>query len=263
MRVVFCLLAILPLSAGEDPHIGRDAALASARRGHWRAAESQQRAALAACRACTAEELAVLRAELAGYLTLGGFPEAAIPLWKQSLSELPQQSRLRATSLLGLGVAYQDAGRGADAKRAWEQACKAPLLDAIETAACRFNIAVARMDTAIVWSEMEEILPTLLTANGAISRATALLQTARAAALAGQGPRAAQLLDQADAVIVWELDPKHPFRAFVYHAQAQLAEKQGNGKEASAWRKKAAKVPEQKGWDRGTVSLEELRRGPH
>ncbi|MFN0102868.1 MAG: hypothetical protein ACKV2U_12345 [Bryobacteraceae bacterium] len=254
--------AILPLSSGENQHAARSAALASAHRGDWRSAETHQRQALESCASCSVEDRAVFRAELAGYLTLGGLPDAAVPLWKRSLVELPAGSRLVAASYLGLGVALHAAGRTAEARKAWTKACQSPTNDKLEDAACRFNVAVVRMDTAPVWSELEEILPILLTVNGPLSRVTALLQTARAAAFAGQTDRAVVLLDQADAVIVSELDEKHPFRASVFAARAQIATQNGDGKEARSWRKKAAKVPEKNGWDRGTVSIEELKGKP-
>ena len=262
MRTLLFALAVLPLSAGQDPVAARSAASAFARRGDWRGAESHQRQALQSCRPCTPEDVAVLRAELAGYLTLGGFPEAAIPLWNRSLAELPSGSRLRATSFLGLGVALHAAGRTREAQKAWATACQAPTNGILENAACRFNVAVVRMDTAPVWSEMEELLPILLTVDGAISRATVLLQTARAADIANRPNRAGALLDQADAVIVGELDEKHPFRAAVFNARAHLAVKSGDKKQAALWQKKARKLPEQSGWERGTVSIEELRGKP-
>ena len=185
MRTLLFVLAILPLSAGPDPAAARSAS-AAARRGDWRSAESLQRQALQSCRPCTPDDLAILRAELAGYLTLGGFPEAAIPLWNRSLADLPAASPLRPTSFLGLGVAFHAAGRVREARQAWVRACHAPTSDQLQNAACRFNIAVARMESAPVWSELEELLPVLLTVDGAISRATVLLQTARAAHLASQ-----------------------------------------------------------------------------
>ena len=262
MRTLLFVFAILPLAAGPDPAAARSAASASARRGDWRSAESHQRRALQSCRPCTPESLSILRAELAGYLTLGGFPEAAIPLWNRSLADLPAVSPLRPTSFLGLGVALHAAGRVREARQAWDRACHAPTGDQLQDAACRFNIAVARMDSASVWSEMEELLPVLLTFDGPISRATVLLQTARAAHLASQPNRALALLDQADAVIVRELDERHPFRASVFDARAQIAAKNGDNKQAKLWRKKAQKLPEPKGWDRGTVSIEELKGKP-
>jgi tetratricopeptide (TPR) repeat protein len=263
MRTLLFFFAILPLSAGQDPGAARSAASAFAHRGDWRSAESHQRQALAACHSCSPEDRAVLRAELAGYLTLGGFPEAAIPLWKQSLAELPADSRLGPISFLGLGVALHAAGRTRDAQAAWTQACHAPANDTLENAACRFNVAAARMDSGDVWSEMEELLPVLLTVNGPISRATVLIQTARAAHMAGRFSRALTLLDRADTVIVGELDEKHPFRAMVFHARAEIAAKLGDRKEAKLWRKKAARLPGKNGWDRGTVSIEELKGKPH
>lgn len=262
MRAFPILLAILPLLTAEDPNNGRLAAAAAARRGNWRAAESSQRQALQDCAACTPADRAILRAELAGYLTLGGFPEAAIPLWKRSLLELPANSPERALHRLGLGVAYHAAGRLEDANREWAAACAVHENTALETATCRFNIAVARIGTGDVWSEMEQILPAILSANGPIGRATALLQTGRAAIFAGQFDRAAGLLTQADTLIAAELDEQHPFRALVYEARAESAKRQGQSKEARMWRKRATKIPIGKGWDRQTVSVGELQDEP-
>jgi len=262
MRTVLFVLIVLPLSAGQDPNAARTAAAASARRGDWRAAESHQRQALDSCSPCSLEDRAILRAELAGYFTLGGFPEAAIPLWRRSIEELPASSRLRGTSFLGLGVALHAAGRDREANRAWTTACEAPTNGRLENAACRFNVAVARMSIAPVWSDMEELLPILLTMEGALGRATVLLQTARAARLANQITRAGALLDQADAIIVAELDEKHPFRVAVFNSRAELAASNGDSKQAGAWQKKARKLPEKKGWERGTVSIEELKGKP-
>jgi len=259
MRTLLFVLTVLALSAGQDPAAARSAASASARRGDWRSAESHQRQALQSCDPCAPGDLAILRAELAGYLTLGGFPEAAIPLWNRSLAEISANSPLRSTAFLGLGVALHAAGRVREARQAWTNACHSPAIDQLQSAACRFNIAVARMDSAPVWSEMEELLPVLLTIDGAISRATVLLQTARAAQLANQPNRALALLDQADAVIVWELDESHPFRGTVFDARAQIAAKNGDNKQARLWRNKARKLPQAKGWDRGTVSIDELK----
>lgn len=104
---------------------------------------------------------------------------------------------------------------------------------------------------------MEERLPILLTIDGPINRATVLLQTARAAISANRASRARLLLDQANAVITRELHPKHPFLAIAYDLEAQLAANTGDNKLAQLWRKKAAKLPEGKGWDRGTVSIGE------
>ena len=262
MRTFLFFLLILPLSAGQDPIAARSAAIASARKGDWRSAESHQREALQACRACSIEEIAVLRAELANYLTLGGFPEAAIALWNRSLAELPADSRLGPSSYLGLGVALHAAGRGREADNAWEKACGHSLGNKLEDAACRFNVAVARMDSEPVWSELEALLPTLLAVDGAMSRATILMQTARAALLARQFDRALGLLDQAESVIVAELDARHPFRAMVYESRAEIAARAGDRKAAAQWNKKARQIPAAKGWERGTVSLEELKGKP-
>ncbi len=262
MRTLLFFVDVLSLSAGQDPTNGRLAALAAAHRGDWRTAEDQQRQALDACRECTPEARAVLRAELAGYLTLGGFPEAAVALWRQSLQSLPVDSPLRAATYLGLGVALHSAGHTAEAGKVWRQACAGTENGSIDNTACRFNVAVASMETAPVWSELETILPLLMTINGPLSRATVLMQTARAAILANQPERARLLLAQADAVITLELNPKHPFLAIVYRLEAQLAAKTGDNKQVKLWRKKASKLPEGKGWDRGTVSIEEWKGKP-
>jgi len=220
MRTILFFALILPLSAGQNPIAARSAASISARQGDWRSAEMHQREALQACRACSIEDLAVLRAELGNYLTLGGFPEAAIAAWNRSLAELPADSRLRPSSYLGLGVALHAAGRRREAEKAWGQACGHPLGDKLEDAACRFNVAVARMASEPVWSELEALLPTLLAVDGAVSRATILMQTARAAMLAQRFVRALGLLDQAESIIIIELDERHPFRAMVFESRA-------------------------------------------
>jgi tetratricopeptide (TPR) repeat protein len=262
MRTLLFLFAILPLSGAQDLADPRSAAVSSAGHGDWRSAESHQREALQSCRACTPEDRAVLRGELAGYLTLGGFPEAAIALWNRSLAEFPANSKLRPTSFLGLGVALFAAGHTREAQKAWEQACNTPHYDAVGDAACRFNLAVARMDSMPVWSELELLLPVLLTINGPISRVTVLLQTARAAQHENRPNRALALLDQAEAVLIGELDEKHPFRALIFGARAETAAQEGNRKQAKLWRKKARKLPAAKGWDRTTVSIEELKAKP-
>lgn len=259
MRIVFLLCLLLPLSSGEEsPAARRAAATASARLGHWRSAEADQRRALELCPDCSPEDRAVLRSELATYLVLGGFPEAAAPLWKRSLAELPATSPLIATQYIGLGVALLAAGHAAEARAAWDKACRAAGNDKFEDAACRFNIAVLRAD----WSELESLLPTLLTVPGALTRATALLQTARAAITAGHPARASLLLDQADAVILWELSPSHPFRAAVYDARARLAETTGHAREAKLWRRKAQKENSAERYPSGAVSIKELKRRP-
>lgn len=259
MRTLLFFFAVLSLSAGQDPNSGRMAAIAAAHRGDWRAAEEHERRALAACRDCSPEVQAVLRAELAGYLTLGGFPEAAAALWRQSLQSLPANSPHRAAAYLGLGVALHSAGHTTDAAKAWRMACAAAENDTVANAACRFNVAVARMDAEPVWSELESVLPVLMTIDGPLSRATVLLQTARAAIGANQSKRARLLLAQADVVITQELHPQHPFLAIVYQTESQLAAIAGDQKQAKLWRKKAAKLPAGKGWDRATVSLDELK----
>lgn len=253
------LFTLLPLTAGEESGAARSAARISALRGDWRTAETEQRRALALCRGCTPEELAGLRADLAGYLTLGGFPEAAIPLWKTSIAELAEGSPMAAVSQIGLGVSLHAAGRAAEAERVWAQACRTALADKAEDAACRFNIAVARMETAPVWGELEELLPVLLSEAGPMGRVTALLQTARGAIAVGRLSRAAELLDQAEGTISEALDARHPFRRLVYEARAGMAEREGKRKEAREWRKKALRAVERNGWERGTVSVEELR----
>ena len=259
MRIVIVLCLLLPLSGGEEsPAAHRAAAIASARLGNWRSAETHQRRALELCPNCAPEDRALLRSELATYLVLAGFPEAAAPLWRRSIAELPPASAHIATQYIGLGVALHAGGHTAEANAAWQKACRAANGDKFEDAACRFNIAVVRAD----WSELESLLPTLLTVPGALTRATALLQTANAAITAGHPARARLLLDQADAVIVWELSEKHPFRASVYDARAHLAEAAGDAKEAKQWRRKAQKENGAERYPRGTVSLEELKRRP-
>jgi tetratricopeptide (TPR) repeat protein len=259
MRAILYLTAVLLLSAQQDPNPGRLAARAAAHRGDWRSAEHLQRQSLDACRACPAEERAVLRAELAGYLTLGNFPEAAVPLWKQTLSELPQASPLLPGAYLGLGVALFAAGQSRQAHRAWETACSHPSTSVLESAACRFNIAVAQMPSPASWSEMEHLLPTLLPVAGPISRATLLLQTAHAARFAAQPARSLALLSQAEQAVTEGLDPRHPFRAAIFMARAELAAAAGDKKTARLWRKKAGKLPPGQHMDRGTVSIDELR----
>jgi len=253
--LVFLLLPLL--RGGDTPAVHRAAAMELARQGDWRAAEERQREAMAACASCDAETRMGLRAELAAYLVLGGFPEAAAPLWRQSLAELAADSPSRTTALLGLGVALHAAGRTADAAKAWEEACLRAEEDR-ERAACQFNIAVAKMEREPVWSELEELLPVLLTAPGPMSRATALLQTARAAAWAGRRNRAMELLARAEAVVRDELSARHPFLADIFHARAEASEE----KEAKAWRKRAARAASGRGWERGTVSAAELKKKP-
>lgn len=268
MNGTLFVVALLPLAgaAAQSPAPGiaahRAAAAASARLGHWRQAEASQRLALDACRACAPEARAVLRAELASFLTLGGFPEAAVALWKQSLAELPGGSPEVAAAQMGLGVALYTAGHREDAKQAWKLACFAASTDPQTSAACRFNVAVARMASEPVWSELEEVLPTLLAAPGAVNRATALLQTSASAIAVGRLHRAALLADQAEAVISAELDPKHPFLAIVYVLRARLADARGDGRQARSWRKKAASIPQSNGWNRETISVDELKEKP-
>jgi hypothetical protein len=254
MRTILFFFAILPLSAGTDPSAARSAAAAAARVGDWRGAELYQREALRACHRCTVEDLALLRSELATFLTLGGFPEAAIPLCQRSIAELPLGSPLRAASYLGLGVAYHAARRVNDARKAWNLACESSASGTLEHAACRFNIAVAQMD-ATTWSEVERLLPVLLTVEGPVSRATILIHAARAAVLAKKPGRAVSLLDRADA----ELNDTHPFRAQIFMARAEVASLQGDRKQSNLWRKKARKLPQKSGWERATVSLDELK----
>lgn len=261
MRPLLLLPLLLPFAAtAETPAARRADALEAARAGNWRRAEEHQLQVIALCRPCTAETLAYLRSELANYLVLGGFPEAAIPLWKQSLTELPAASEERITQWLGLGVALHAAGRTTDAMAAWKQACTHAAPGSREQAACRFNVAVARIDTEPVWSELEEILPTLLTAEGPMSRATALIQTAHAAILAKHAHRARALLDHADTIVERELSSAHPFRSVIFAARARLAEAEGNGRQARRWRKLSRKSAPAHGWEPHTVSLDDLRR---
>jgi tetratricopeptide (TPR) repeat protein len=262
MRGILYLAAVLLLSAQQDLNSGRLAALAAAHRGDWRSAEQLQRRVVEACRACSPEDRAIVRAELAGYLTLGNFPEAAIPLWKQTIAELPAASPLYAGAYLGLGVALFAAGQPRQAHQAWDSACSHPSASTLESAACRFNVAVARPESAASWSEMEHLLPVLLPSIGPLGRATVLLQTAHAAQSAGQPARALALLNQAESVVTGELNPNHPFRGAVFQTRATIAAAAGDKKQARLWRKKAEKLPMEKQWDRGTVSIEELR-GKH
>jgi tetratricopeptide (TPR) repeat protein len=264
MRWIFTLAILLtPLCAGEhpagSPAAYRDAAATAARQGDWRSAEEQQRAALNACRQCAAAERAVLRGELAGYLTLGGFPEAAITTWKHSLAELPPTDPHYTFAQLGLGVAFHAAGRVAEAMAIWQRACP-DVLEENTRLACRFNAAVNRIGTAPAWGELEEILPSLLALASPVNRTTALLQTARAAIAEGRFPRAGDLLDQAEAILDAELAARHPFRATLYEERASLAAAQGHRKVARQWQKKAASLSAGGGWERGSVSVDDLRK---
>ena len=206
------------------------------------------------------EELAILRAELAGVLVHGGFPEGAIAVWRQAIVAAGPSAALRAMAESGLGVALYTAGRQAEAERVWVRACKALAGYAEEQASCRFNLAVARMERENVWGELEELLPVLLRVEGALSRATALLQTARSAYRAGEFGRARTLAEQAEAVVGGELSAEHPLMGSVYAIRAEIAETRGSLKEARQWRKKAAR-PRGEGWNKGSVSVEELKRG--
>ncbi len=264
MRWILSLTLLLqPLRAGEhpagSPAAYREAAATAARQGDWRRAEEQQRAALDACRGCAAAERAVLRGELAGYLTLGGFPEAAMAAWKHSLAELRPGEPQHTFAQLGLGVALHAAGRSAEAAAIWKRACP-EALEANVRLACRFNAAADRIGTAPAWGELEELLPSLLALPSAVNRTTALLQVARAALAEGRLPRAGQLLDQAEAVLDQELGPGHPFRTALYEERAALATARGDRKLSRQWHKKAASLPHGGGWERGSVSLGDLRR---
>jgi hypothetical protein len=126
--------------------------------------------------------------------------------------------------------------------------------------ACRFNAAVNRIGTAPAWGELEEILPSLLALASPVNRTTALLQTARAAIAEGRFPRAGDLLDQAEAILDAELAARHPFRATLYEERASLAAAQGHRKVARQWQKKAASLSAGGGWERGSVSVDDLRK---
>lgn len=267
MRWIFTLAMLLtPLCAGESPTgsavATRAAAAEAARQGNWRRAEEQQRAAIAACVQCSLAERTALRSELAGYLTLGGFPEAAIATWRQLLAELRPGEPQHTFAELGLGVALHAAGRSAEARAVWQRACL-EVIDVNLRLACRFNSAVERIGTGPAWGELEEILPQLLALSGPVNRTTALLQTARAAIAEGQLPRAGQLLDQAEAILDRELAPHHPFRAELYEERAALAMAQGERKIARQWQKKAASLSAAGGWERGSVSVDDLRKQSH
>jgi len=252
MRIVLVLCLLVPLSGGEEsPAAHRAAAIASARLGNWRSAETHQRRALELCPNCAPEDRALLRSELATYLVLAGFPEAAAPLWRRSIAELPPASAHIATQYIGLGVALHAGGHTAEANAAWQKACRAANGDKFEDAACRFNIAVVRAD----WSELESLLPTLLTVPGALTRATAPLQTANAAITAGHPAPPPPPPQPAHAVT-----RRGPPR--VYAARPHPAEAAGDAKEAKQWRRKAQKENGAERYPRGTVSLEELKRRP-
>lgn len=261
---VLALLAAASAAAQTPAAVAanRAAAALAASRGQWRQAETSQRLALDACRDCVPEDRAILRAELAGYLTLGGFPQAAVALWKHSLAELPPGSPELPAAHIGLGVALYTAGHREDAQKAWKLACFTGTLEPLAAAACRFNVAVARMDAGPIWSELEEVLPTILAAPGASNRATALLQTAAAALAVGRHDRAGLLIDQAEAVVTAELDPRHPFLAIAYALRARLADARGDARLARSWRKKAAAIPNANGWNSHTVSIDDLKEKP-
>lgn len=261
MGLVVLFLALVPALHGGDRLAEESCAKAraEAKMGRWRAAEGHYRTAIAACGECTIEETTILRAELAGVLVHGGYPEAAVAVWRQAIVAAKDAGALRAMVESGLGVALFAAGRHAEAERVWVKACRALEGYAMEQASCRFNLAVARMERADVWGELEELLPVLMRVEGALSRTTALLQTARAACRAGEVGRARTLAEQAEAVVRGELIAEHPLMGSVYEIRAEIAEARGGWKEARAWRKKAAR-PRGEGWKKGSVSVEELKR---
>lgn len=86
--------------------------------------------------------------------------------------------------------------------------------------------------------------------------------SAQAAVSVDQYKRVRALLAQADTIIIGELTRTHPFRAHVYNLHGHLAATAGDKKQAKLWRRKAEKLPEKKGWDRATVSIEELAEKP-
>ena len=91
---------------------------------------------------------------------------------------------------LAYNAALEAAGHPADAAKAWSQACAAAEPGSTEQAACRFNIATARIGAPGNWSEMESLLPVLLRVPGAHTRARARARTrARARARARAPPR--------------------------------------------------------------------------
>lgn len=257
------LLALVPALHGGDRAAVESCAKARAeiKRGRWLAAESHYRTALAACGGCTVEEKLVLRSELATALVHGGFAEAAVAEWRRSMAEIDAAPELRAIAESGLGVALFATGRRIEAERVWRKACGSLDGFALAQASCRFNLAVARMDRENVWGELEELLPVVLDVEGAIYRATALLQTSRAALRAGEIGRARTLAERAETVVRSELDGEHPVMGSVYAIRAEIAEASGLGREAKEWRKKLAR-PRGEGWKAGSVSVEELRRKP-
>ena len=261
MGLIVLFLALVPALYGGD-RVAEEScakARAEAKLGRWRAAEGHYRTALAACAGCSVEEMTILRAELAGVLVHGGFPEAAVAVWRQAIVAVGSSTPLRAMAESGFGVALYAAGRQVEAERVWVRACAGLDGFAVEQASCRFNLAVARMDRENVWGELEELLPVLLRVEGALSRTTALLQTARAAWRAGEVGRARTLAEQAEAVVHAELFGEHPLMGSVYEIRAEIAEARGLVKEAKAWRKKAAR-PRGEGWKRESVGVEELKR---
>ncbi|MBM3784174.1 MAG: hypothetical protein FJW30_07420 [Acidobacteria bacterium] len=235
-----------------------DALCASARqaaiRGEWKVAENAYFSALLACAQCSPEAKLILRSELANVLVHGGSPEAAAAQWRRAMLEIEGlDPRLKAVAESGLAVALYTGGHKAEANRYWGRACVR--LEGLnpEHAACRFNAAVARMESENVWSELEELLPSMLTVDSPATRTTARLQTARAAAVAGAHGRAKTLAEQAGA----ELASDHPLMDTVYGVKAEIAEARGASKEAKVWRKKV-----RAGINTGRVSADQWRRKP-
>lgn len=273
MRTLFCLAVSLAALAAPQKSKAlelRSQAMRQVQVGDWKKAESLAASAVEACRDenCPSGDLAVLEAEQAGILVHGGFPQAAIPLWRRALTHAgtgADATRLRASLLLGLGTAFDAAGQSARAIETWGKAC--PMLAGFEPeyASCRFNLAVANRDAAAAWSEMESLLPTLLTAESALTRAVALTQTAQAAASAAQPERAHLLAEQAEAVIAAELSPQHPALAGAYSAHALAAHAAGDRKLARRWDNKARALLQynsSRSWTQATVPAKELGRDP-
>jgi len=258
--ILILFLALVPALHGGDRRAEEFCAKARAevKLGRWRTAGAHYREAISACAGCSVEEVTILRAELANVLVHGGFPEAGAAVWRQAIEGAGDSAALRAMAESGLGVALFAAGRSADAERVWRRACQALDGYEVEQASCRFNLAVARMDSAPVWSELEVLLPVLMRVEGAITRVTALLQTARAAQRAGESGRARTLAEQADAIVRAEMFAEHPVMGSVYAVRAEIAEARGLYKEAREWRKKAAR-PRGEGWKKESVSVEELK----
>lgn len=263
MRIVL-LLAAASLAwaqtGSDDVDSLRRHAAGFARAGDFQRATADQEKALLDCQKsgllCPSADVAVLRAELAGYYVQGGYPEAAIPLWRRNILQTNPDEPMHNVSRLGLAVALFSAGNQKMAVKMWTELCHKLRPASLEAASCRFSLAVAGKDHQPVWSELEQLLPRLMQAPGAQTRVTALLQTADAARLEGRRGRALNLVQQAQGIIETELGSGHPDLAWVYHLRAAL-----NPGEAKRWNKLARRSAEKsRGWQRPSVSVADLRK---